>query len=286
MLIRSQLLYIDVRLSSPTAADYKLTCLSPLSVGLLFFFFFSSHRPSLHTVNMEATEVTRKIRITVQYAGSNGGPSKRYAIPMSPASTIGTLASEISRRHGQRTSVSDSLELTLADGSVLFDEDTIGDVVHSGETVYAGVSGSSSAAAADDDSEGPVPPNQSDQHGSANQTPTETQWETGVLSEKAAGKKRKLDDMSPEPSHEEEYIGGHTLPTAASKRVRILFVTPKLARNGGSKDSANICAFEGSAVSADLTMVSHVSCHGCPQRRADCYCYCCCCFHFQGCRAA
>ncbi len=161
------------------------------------------------------------MRVVVELHGDQ--PS-RHVVPILPTLSIADLISEVSKRQKFSPEVARRVRLTLADSSILSEDDTIEDVIDPGETIHVWFQEIA-----------PVP--------STLTNPPGTESGTLVGDDDASDSEPEAGFMTPEEN-------------SSSKRVKVALITPELARNGGQREGSKIIAFGGSSISVELTLVS------------------------------
>ncbi|KAL6299835.1 hypothetical protein BKA93DRAFT_571391 [Sparassis latifolia] len=159
-----------------------------------------------------------------------GGVRRRLVVPILRTKTVADFAEVVARRIALNNDSASDLTLTLADGSMLFPEDEIQDVVQAEDVVHINFAHNQETG----NSYPILSPNSNTQPTSSTNPP-------------------QMSRDAPEHRRNEDTSASFT-SSSSEKRVRIALVTPKLARNVGNADIAREMAFGGSAVSVKLTM--------------------------------
>ncbi|KAI0944183.1 hypothetical protein AcW1_001947 [Taiwanofungus camphoratus] len=164
-----------------------------------------------------------KLRVIVEVSACAGTGLSRLVVPVFSTQTVAQLAAEVSRRRGLSSDVVPQLSLALLDGSLLFPDDQVGDVIRPDEPVYARINELSPSAVSSVTAPTPSHP------------PLEPRG------------KPKGNELP------ESY---HALPDPAvkDKHVKVALITLELARNSGKEEPAKVLAFEGRAVSVKFSM--------------------------------
>ncbi|KZT04649.1 uncharacterized protein LAESUDRAFT_814008 [Laetiporus sulphureus 93-53] len=186
-----------------------------------------------------------KIRILVDVPAVSGRPQGRLVIPIASTHTVGQLAEEIVRRRGLGREIASQISLALPDGSQLFPEDQVGDVIHAEEVIRAYIG-----------SEPPVlvspPPASAVVDGNVART------NSNNIGRKKNGNRNKRKSKALQQVHAQPTSSATVdNPPPSRKRVKIAVVTPELARNDrndGNEEVGKLMAFQGSSVSVDLPM--------------------------------
>lgn len=190
-----------------------------------------------------------KIRVIVEVYMRNEEPQSRLVVPILPTQTIAELAASVARRRHFSQEDSDKLTLFLADGSELFHEDEVGDVIREDDIVHVRLRPITSSPVVTTPSSASAPAPNSGGGRVAQQRPA---------SSVPAGRGRRSKHTVRKGAGPRD-ISKFSTPLATGsgvmKRVRIALVTPELARSNSSGGLRRRMAFDGSAVSVQLSMV-------------------------------
>ena len=209
------------------------THVGPFYFRKWYLFPFTNVTPNDHQTNTgptpKAIMASQKMRILVRLPNSHGG-----VLPTPVKWSIQELSTEVLRRYAQHLPLDTQtaqVQLSLSDGSTLFSEDLVEDVLHSDELVLVSITSN--------DKQPTTSSPQASQLDGGHPSPTE--------SSKRESKGKDVIQVGNARQAE--------LEDGDMKRVRIAFISPESARNRGSSETKKHYGFGGNAVSVRLTMV-------------------------------